>query len=301
MDVDFAEAIDCFILYLATERGLSENYQLLTRRSLEKFADWAGTLKKLSSPSEVELDVLSEYLATEKARGLAAGSMKLVVVALKIFFSVSEACAGITDHDPSELLPLPRLTRFLPKTLNPVQVKHLLEIDLQSRPFPLRDQAILELFYASGLRISEVAGARLENLNLQERIIRVTGKGSKTRLVPMGRMACEAINRYVTQERIHLVGRKTGNEVFLSRHGKKLTTQRIWQILKEIAARAGFEVNVYPHLLRHSFATHLLANGADLRIIQELLGHADIGTTQIYTHVEQSQLKSIHKQFHPRG
>ena len=136
MDVDFAEAIDCFILYLATERGLSENYQLLTRRSLEKFADWAGTLKSLSSPREVELDALSEYLATEKERGLAAGSMKLVVVALKIFFRFLKM-RRITDRDPAELLPLPRLTRFLPKTLNQVQVKHLLEINLQTRPFPI--------------------------------------------------------------------------------------------------------------------------------------------------------------------
>ena len=300
MDVDFAGAIDCFILYLATERGLSENYQLSTRRSLERFADWAQNVKRLSSPSEIELAALAEYLATEKERGLAPGSMKLVVVALKIFFRFLKMRL-MTDRDPAELLPLPRLTRFLPETMNEVQVNHLLEINLQGRPFPLRDRAILELFYASGLRISELAGARLENLNLQERLIRVVGKGSKTRLVPVGRIACDAIDRYLTQERIGLVARKTGNEVFLSRHGKKLTTQRIWQILKEIAATAGFEINVYPHLLRHSFATHLLANGADLRIIQELLGHADIGTTQIYTHVEQSRLKSIHKQFHPRG
>jgi integrase/recombinase XerD len=298
--VDFAGAIDCFVLYLATERGLSENYQLSTRRSLERFADWAQKVKRLSSPNEIELGGLSEYLATEKERGLAPGSMKLVVVALKIFFRFLKIRL-MTERDPAELLPLPRLTRFLPETMNEVQVNHLLEINLQGRPFPLRDRAILELFYASGLRISELAGARLENLNLQERLIRVVGKGSKTRLVPVGRIACDAIDRYLTQERIGLVARKTGNEVFLSRHGKKLTTQRIWQILKEIAATAGFEINVYPHLLRHSFATHLLANGADLRIIQELLGHADIGTTQIYTHVEQSRLKSIHKQFHPRG
>ena len=298
--MDFAEAIDCFILYLATERGLSENYQLLTRRSLEKFADWAGTCKQLSGPREVDLEALSEYLATEKARGLAPGSMKLVVVALKIFFRFLKMRLMI-DRDPTELLTLPRLTRFLPETLNQVQVSHLLEIDLQGRPFPLRDRAILELFYASGLRISELTGASLENLNLQERIIRVIGKGSKTRLVPIGRTACDAIDRYLAQERIRLVGRKTGNEVFLSKHGKKLTTQRIWQIIKEIASTAGIEVNVYPHLLRHSFATHLLANGADLRIIQELLGHADIGTTQIYTHVEQSRLKAIHKRFHPRA
>jgi integrase/recombinase XerD len=300
VDIDFAEAIDCFILYLATERGLSENYQLSTRRSLEKFADWAERLKRLSFPREVELAALIEYLATEKDRGLASGSMKLVVVALKIFFRFLKMRLLI-DRDPAELLPLPRISRFLPETLNEVQVNHLLEVDLQGRPFPLRDRAILELFYASGLRISELAGARLENLNLQERIIRVVGKGSKMRLVPIGRVACEAIDQYLKQERIRLIGPKTGNEVFLSRHGKKLTTQRIWQILKEIAATGGFEINIYPHLLRHSFATHLLANGADLRIIQELLGHADIATTQIYTHVEQSRLKSIHQQFHPRG
>ena len=300
MDIDFADAIESFILYLATERGSSESYQLLTRRSLENFADWAGKLRQLSSPRQVELALLIEYLTTEKKRGLAPGSMKLVVVALKIFFRFLKM-RSLSDRDPAELLPLPRVSRFLPETLNEVQVKHLLEINLQGRAFPMRDRAILELFYASGLRISEVAGARLENLNLQERLIRVIGKGSKTRLVPIGRIACGAISQYLAGERVRLVGPKTGNEVFLSRRGKKLTTQRIWQILKEIAAAAGLEINVYPHLLRHSFATHLLANGADLRVIQELLGHADIATTQIYTHVEQSRLKSIHKQFHPRG
>lgn len=300
MEVDFAEAIDHFILYLATERGLSDNYQLSTRRSLERFADWAGKQKGVSSPRLVDLAILSEFLAGEKERGLAPGSMKLVVVALKVFFRFLKMRL-LNDRDPAELLPLPRLTQFLPESLNQNEVRRLLESNLGGRPFPLRDRAILELFYASGLRISELAGARLENLSLQERVIRVTGKGSKTRLVPMGRIACEALERYLAVERKLMVGRKTGNEVFLSRHGKKMTTQRIWQILKEIAAAAGIEANVYPHLLRHSFATHLLANGADLRIIQEMLGHADIATTQIYTHVDRSRLKAIHKQFHPRG
>jgi integrase/recombinase XerD len=300
VEIDFEEAIDRFILYLATERGLSENYQISTRRSLEDFAVWASKQSRPFLPGNLELAELTQYLAAEKKRGLASASMKLIVVALKIFFRFLKMRA-MTEKDPAELLTLPRLTRFLPETLNQVQVNRLLEANLQGRPFPLRDRAILELFYASGLRISELTGARLENLNLQERIIRVVGKGSKTRLVPVGRMACDAIDRYLTQERVRLVGRKTGNEVFLSRHGKKLTTQRVWQIIKEIAASAGFDTNVYPHLLRHSFATHLLANGADLRVIQELLGHADISTTQIYTHVEQSRLKSIHKQFHPRG
>ena len=300
MEVDFAEAIDRFVLYLATERGLSDNYQLSTRRSLETFSDWAIKRKGLASPRQVELGALTEFLASEKERGLAPGSMKVVVVALKIFFRFLKMRL-MNDRDPADLIPLPRLSKFLPKTLNQGEVRRLLEANLQGRPFPLRDRAILELFYASGLRISELAGARLENLNLQDRIIRVTGKGSKMRLVPVGRIACESLERYLTNERVHLVAKKTGNEVFLSIHGKKLTTQRIWQILKEIAAAAGFETNVYPHLLRHSFATHLLANGADLRIIQELLGHADIATTQIYTHVEQSRLKAIHKKFHPRG
>jgi len=300
MDIDFAEAIDLFILYLATERGLSENYQISTRRSLEDFADWASNREQPFSPDKTELAELTKYLASEKERGLAPASMKLIVVALKIFFRFLKM-RSMTEKDPAELLTLPRLTRFLPETLNQVQVNRLLEVNIQGRPFPLRDRAILELFYASGLRISELTGARLENLNLQERIIRVVGKGSKTRLVPIGRIACAAIDQYLTQERVHLVGRKTGNEVFLSRHGKKLTAQRVWQIIKEIAASAGFDTNVYPHLLRHSFATHLLANGADLRVIQELLGHADISTTQIYTHVDQSRLKAIHKQFHPRG
>jgi integrase/recombinase XerD len=267
---------------------------------LEEFADWASKRQQLFSPGKVELDELTKYLASEKERGLAPASMKLIVVALKVFFRFLKM-RSMTEKDPAELLTLPRLTRFLPETLNQVQVNRLLEVNIQGRPFPLRDRAMMELFYASGLRISELTGVRLENLNLQERIIRVVGKGSKTRLVPIGRTACDAIDQYLTQERVRLVRRKTGNEVFLSRHGKKLTTQRVWQITKEIAASAGFETNVYPHLLRHSFATHLLANGADLRIIQELLGHADISTTQIYTHVDQSHLKSIHKQFHPRG
>ena len=300
MEIDLAEAIDQFILYLATERGLSENYQISTRRSLEEFAEWANKRKQLFSPHQVGLADLTEYLASEKERGLAPASMKLIVVALKIFFRFLKM-HSMTERDPAELLALPRLTRFLPETLNEVQVNHLLEVNLQGRPFPFRDRAILELFYASGLRISELTGARLENLNLQDRIIRVIGKGSKTRLVPIGRIACDAIGQYLTEERVHLVGRRTGNELFLSRHGKKLTTQRVWQIIKEIAATAGFDTNVYPHLLRHSFATHLLANGADLRIIQELLGHADISTTEIYTHIDQRRLKLVHKQFHPRG
>jgi integrase/recombinase XerD len=298
--VDFPDAIDQFILYIATERGLSDNYQISTRRSLEELATWLRQSRKIISPADVDSVLITEYLGHEKERGLAPASMKLIVVAIKIFFRFLKI-RSIMDRDPAELLPLPRLIRYLPETLNEIQVKGLLETNLSARPYPLRDRAILELLYASGLRISELTGARLENLNLDERVIRVIGKGSKTRLVPVGRTACESIGSYITQERVRLLNRRTGNEVFLSRRGRGLTTQRVWQIVKEIVETTGLETNVYPHLLRHSFATHLLRNGADLRIIQELLGHADISTTQIYTHVDQSRLKLIHKQFHPRG
>jgi integrase/recombinase XerD len=191
--------------------------------------------------------------------------------------------------------------RYLPETLNELQIERLLDGVPEAAPHALRNRAILELLYASGLRVSELVNARLELLDLDQGIIRVTGKGNKTRLVPVGKKARKALQTYLDGERPEQVRKKTGSEIFLSARGTKLTTTRIWQIVKEIAKTAGMEINVYPHLLRHSFATHLLGNGADLRIIQELLGHADIATTQIYTHVDQQRLKSIHYQFHPRA
>jgi integrase/recombinase XerD len=160
---------------------------------------------------------------------------------------------------------------------------------------------MLELLYASGLRIAELCTIRLENLDLEEGMVRVTGKGNKTRLVPVGSEARQALDRYLRLERPRLVSRRSGAEIFLSVRGRKLTPQRVWQLIKAYAARAGLDANVYPHLFRHSFATHLLAGGADLRIIQEMLGHADISTTQIYTHVDSSHLKTIHRKFHPRA
>jgi integrase/recombinase XerD len=300
LEITFENAIDEFILFLATERGLSENYQLSTRRSLEEFAAWFGCQEPASLPTKTTTDHLSRYLSERKNGGLAPASLKLIVVALKIFFRFLKV-RHLVERDPADVLVLPRVERYLPDTLNEMEIQKLLEVELRSRPFPKRDRAMLELLYSSGLRISELTHARLENLNLEDRFVRVTGKGNKTRLIPVGRKACEAINAYLEGERRLLVKPRTGSELFLSRHGKRLTTQRVWQIVKEIAELGGFETRIYPHLLRHSFATHLLGNGADLRIIQELLGHADIATTQVYTHVEQNRLKAIHKKFHPRG
>jgi integrase/recombinase XerD len=252
------------------------------------------------SPRSIKRIHLTDYLAAQKERGLAPSSMKGVVVALKIFFRFLKV-RGLASQDPGEHIKLPKLPLHLPRTLGQLEMEKLLSTDLRSRPFPLRDQAMIELLYSSGLRISELTGARLENLSLPERLIRVVGKGSKTRLVPIGQPACAAIERYLTQERGGLMRRGTGNEIFLSCNGARLTTQRAWQIIKEIAALAGLATNVHPHLLRHSFATHLLQGGADIRVIQECLGHADIATTQVYLAMDASHLSAVVRRYHPRG
>ncbi len=294
--------IEQFIRYLATERGLSDNYQLSVRRSLEGFSTWLKTTHGIASVDGITLPLITEHLGARKRTRLAAGSIKLVLVAIKIFLRYLHVARRL-ETDVGETLTLPRIEQYLPETLNEVQVEQLLNAlpHVPADPLNLRDRAMLELLYASGLRVSELTGARLENLHLPEGMIRVTGKGQKTRLVPVGAKAREAIGVYLEHGRPQMVKKRTGSELFLSNRGRKLTTQRVYDIVKHIASLSGLTINIYPHLLRHSFATHLLTNGADLRVIQEMLGHADIATTQIYTHVDQRRLKAVHHQFHPRA
>ena len=293
-------AVSDFIRYLAIERGLSENYQVSVRASLEGFAKWLAKERQVNDPEAIQFSHLSSYLAVRKKDGLAPGSMKLIIVALKIFFRF--LCRQkLIPLNIAETLTLPRITLHLPETLNELQVERLIESVPVDQPLGLRDRAILELLYASGLRISELTGARLERLDLENGLIRITGKGNKTRLVPVGKKAREAIADYLKDERPRLVKKTSGSHLFLSVRGGKLTSQRCWQILKKRARQCGLEPSVYPHLMRHSFATHLLSNGADLRVIQELLGHADISTTQVYTRVDSQRLKNIHHRFHPRS
>ena len=294
--------IDRFIRYLAVEKGLSENYQLSVRRGLDSLADWLAKEKKVNDVEQVTLDHLTGYLAHRRLDDrLASSSLRVNLIAIKIFFRYL-AGKGKVSEDVADGIDSPKLEKYLPETLNEPSVKQLLEAAKEdTRPLARRDTAILELLYSSGLRVSELTNARLENLFLEDGAIRVTGKGNKTRIVPVGNAALKALNAYLDGERPNLVGKQTGSEVFISKWGKKLTTTRIWQIVKQRAKLAGIEQNVYPHLLRHSFATHLLGNGADLRVIQELLGHADISTTQIYTHVDQKHLRDVHRKFHPRG
>ena len=294
--------IERFIRYLATERGLSDNYQLSVRRSLEGFAAWMKTTHGIESVDGITLPLITEHLASRKRAQLAAGSIKLVLVAVKIFLRYLHVSRRL-ESDVGETLTLPRVEQYLPETLNELQVEQFLNAlpHVPGDPLNLRNRAMLELLYASGLRISELTGARLENLHLDEGMIRVTGKGQKTRLVPVGAKAREAIGAYLEHGRPQMVKKRTGGELFLSNRGRKLTTQRVYDIVKHVASLSGLKMNIYPHLLRHSFATHLLTNGADLRVIQEMLGHADIATTQIYTHVDQRRLKAVHHKFHPRA
>ncbi|MES2997171.1 MAG: site-specific tyrosine recombinase/integron integrase [Verrucomicrobiota bacterium] len=289
---------DGFIRYLATERGLSANYQLSVRRTLDALA---GFLKRSGiTLSDTGTDELAAFLKERKKAGLRASSLRITTVHLKVFFRWLSR-TGNLPMDPAEPLLAPRPEKQLPETLRRENVEALLESVQATEFLDRRDRAILELFYAAGLRLSELCKARLETIDFEEGFIRVTGKGGKTRVTRFGARAKTAIEDYLANERPALVRKKTSSHIFLSVRGGPLSPDRVRQIVKERAARAGIETGIYPHLLRHSFATHLLEGGADLRVIQELLGHADISTTQVYTHVDASGLKNTHRKFHPRG
>lgn len=290
--------IERFIVHLAAERGLSVNYQLSVRRSLESFAAWIGARHRVGDPAQVRLEHLSGWLQDRKRDGLANGSIRIAGIALKLFFRWLHG-RGRVETDPGDALSVPGLDRALPHTLPVPAVSAILDSIEPSTVLDIRDLAILELLYASGLRISELADATLDQLALDEGFIRVTGKGGKTRVIPVGSRAREALTRWLESGRPKLVNRTTKSHVFLSVRGGRLTTQRLWQIVRQRAAAAGLEA--HPHMLRHSFATHLLGGGADLRVIQEMLGHADIATTQIYTHVDRTRLRQVHRNFHPRA
>lgn len=297
--MNFERAQDSFLLYLATERGLSTNYQLSVRQSLERFSAWCDG--RGQPWVGLTTDDLSTYLGGLKTDGLSASSIRIYLVHLKIFYRYAVRRSWLAKDIADPLIP-PKVPSILPDTLNEETLKKLLASINPEDRLGARDLAILETFYSSGLRLSELGQSRLEHLDLDERMLRVTGKGNKTRLVPLGKQAQQALQRYLRQERPQLVKTSvTSSHIFLSVRGGALSPERLRAIVKQRARNAGIETNLYPHLLRHSFATHLLQNGADLRIIQELLGHADISTTQIYTHVDQKALKNVHQKFHPRG
>ncbi len=298
----FAALIERFLLYLAAERGLSANYRLSIRQSLTRFAKWCEAQQ--ISPEGVEEEHLAQYQRQLHSSGAADSSCRIAIVHLRIFFKYLSA-GKVLDNNPAELLRSGKIPHQLPHTLAAETVRRLLEsVSSAEVPLGTRDRAILELLYSSGLRVSELINLRPEQIDWEEHFLRITGKGGKTRYVPLGAMAAKALQCYMQQARSLLLGEQRGvatQVVFLSNRGSRLTRERIRQIIKERAFKADIHEDVFPHIMRHSFATHLLENGADLRVIQDMLGHSSLATTQIYTHVEQKRLVSLHRHFHPRG
>lgn len=296
----WADEMEECLASLATEKSHAVNSQLINRIALESFAAWCAAGGRHDLRALRLTDIQTFLRERRRTHDLAPASVKVLVVALKHFFKHLHREKRL-DVNLTETLDIPKLPQRLPETLTEAEVDQLLRVEFPPTPLGLRDRALLELLYSSGLRASELVNARLENYLPQEQFIRVIGKGNKERLVPVGSKAGKALDDYLEAGRPKLVQPKTSGEIFLGHHGRKLTTVRLWQIIKEIHRLAGLKKNVYPHSLRHSFATHLLSHGADLRAIQEMLGHASLATTQIYTHVDQIRLRQIHQQFHPRA
>jgi len=294
--------LEHFAGYLSLEKGLSENSVAAYRSDLSDFLAHLAAAGRADLASVTREDVLA-FLAEGKRRGLESSSLARRLVAVKVLFRYL-ARERLIPADITDVMDSPKLWRLLPDFLSPPEVDALLGAFRTDAGDALafRNRVILELMYASGLRVSEAAGLKMGSLRLEEEFLRVIGKGDKERIVPVGRPAVRLLRRYLEQVRPALLGQAADEgHVFLSRQGRPLDRERIWAIVKEAALRAGIGKNVHPHTLRHSFASHLLANGADLRVIQEMLGHADISTTQVYTHVDQRRLLNVHRQFHPRA
>lgn len=289
---------ESFAQYLRTECHLAANTVAAYGRDLRRFFQWLGK-RRLKALSVSELAGYGAWLGEE---GLAAKSVARHVASLKVFFRYLQLEGELTENQ-AELLSSPKLWQRVPQVMSPPQVDCLLSAPRKADGHVLRDRALLEVLYATGCRVSEVAGLALRDLHLRERYLVCRGKGDKQRIAHLGDRAVEAVHKYLTQERGDLAAKRTPAPewLFLSARGGPLRRERVWELIKRYAARVGAPPEISPHSLRHSFATHLLAGGADLRRVQEMLGHASIATTQIYTHVDHTRLKRVHEQFHPRG
>jgi integrase/recombinase XerD len=291
--------LDLFLNYLVVEKGLAKNTLDAYGRDLARYLDYLAE-RKLNQPDDIRPPDIIQFLGRLKQQGLSPRSRSRALVALRVFhrFLLQERLAS---HNPVTRIEAPKTLNPLPKTLSQSDVERLLQSSRGETPLGLRDKAMLELLYATGLRVSELIGLKIDDLQMDAGYLTAFGKRSKQRLVPMGETAVEAIRNYLGLGRSHLNRQHNSRYLFLNRSGDGLTRQGFWKMIKRRAREAGILKNISPHTLRHSFATHLLENGADLRSVQTMLGHADISTTQIYTHVTRERLRRIHEQFHPRG
>ncbi len=302
--------VEDFLQYLRHERGQAEHTQKTYAALLGKFIAWAGK-QGLTDWKQVELKHLMAFLQHERERALinqpkdsprrlSGESVYLEIAALRAFYRFAEN-EKLLPVNVAENLSLPRRWKRLPKALSNQEIEKLLTPESPETPESLCDQAILELAYASGLRLAELRNLRLEQLHLEVGFINVIGKGNKERVVPVGRKAVEALNRYIEVGRPKLVTPRSPANVFLTKRGTPFAAVTLWLRIKNRVKRTNVARNITPHMLRHSFATHLLEHGADLRVIQELLGHANISTTEVYTHITGNRLRDIHRKFHPRA
>lgn len=305
--------VEDFLQFLRHERGQSEHTQKTYSAILNRFLAWAKT-QNLDDWKAVQLSHLMAFLSHERTRALAhdeknsgrrlsSETIYLEIAALRAFYRFAEN-EKLLPSNVAENLSLPRRWKRLPKALSDAEITRLLKPggeNVRETPQSLCDRAVLELAYASGLRLAELRGVRLEQLHLEAGFVNVIGKGNKERVVPLGRKAVEAINRYLEAGRPKLITARSPANLFLTRRGTPFAAVTLWARIKKCVKQAGIERNVTPHMLRHSFATHLLEHGADLRVIQELLGHASISTTEVYTHVAGNRLREVHRKFHPRG
>jgi len=296
---DLVDELTAFRHYMRAERGMADNTVIAYGHDLDRYAEWfaLGRMRDFRKPS---LGELADYLGFLREEQLAPASVARHLVALKMlyrFLKLEERA----DASAVELLASPALWERIPTILSPESVEKLLVSPLPADRFYLRDRALLETLYATGCRASEVVNLKAADLHLDARFCKAFGKGSKQRIVPLGSKAVTALRVYMGEGRPIVSATDPADYVFLSRAGKRLDRETLWMIVKKYVKRAGLPRKTSPHTLRHSFATHLLSGGADLRAVQEMLGHASIGTTQIYTHVDRNRLKEMHKRFHPRG
>lgn len=295
------EALAEYIIYLKIERGLSANTVISYKRDIEKYLTFL-TEKKITQLDEVSRFEILDFLQTLRQSGAADNSIIRMVSSLRKFHQYVKRESIVSD-DPMQLIDTPKKASTLPKAISPQAVEQLLEAPDTTTPLGVRDRTILELMYATGLRISELVNLKLSDMHLTMGFIQTMGKGEKERIIPLGEIASQWLDHYLDGARVYLQDQsaETSEYVFLNSRGKGLSRQGVWKKVKQLALEAGIDQNVTPHTLRHSFATHLLENGADLRMVQELLGHADISTTQIYTHITKTRLKQVYSDYHPRA
>lgn len=290
--------IEAFFDYLNVERGLAQNSIKSYKADLEKYKKYLNKLN-INDPRKIKREDITEFTFSLR-KTLAVGTISRILSSVKNFhqFLLREK---IISNDPSSLIEAPKLDKKIPSFLSPEEVLKVLKSPNLKRNQGLRARTILEIMYASGLRVSELVELKTQDVNLEVGFIKCRGKGSKERIIPLGNAANHFIKRYIEEVRPKLLKEKQSAYLFLAQGGHRLSRQSVWKIIKSIVKKAKIKKKVSPHTLRHSFATHLLEGGADLRSVQEMLGHANITTTQIYTHINQKRLKKIHSQFHPRA